>query len=324
MWKGLSPEERLHWDNEALKEKARYLAEKAAYTGPWQVPHKRAKKDPTAPKRNPSAFLLYSQERRKELKRTNPGLKNTVISQILGQDWRNASEEDKRPHIEREVKERDQYKKEMEEWRKKKALLKKQEQKIISVKVETDLNQNIVENANPRPDYVEHNLFQQTQEAADCYEHSSGQYAAQMMAGYGGPQPAMPPHHGQYTDRYHEPIHLNLQGHHNRQDQCSQMYAQDVHHNSPLMQQPIEQSPGHYSQNQKPGQAPQSIFYEDWGHDMNSCRDDHDAYSSGGNSNLQPSQTLEHHRHESYSPYHTGSYDNAEYEPVPILKVQND
>lgn len=121
MWRNITPEEREHWDKEALKEKERYLAEKAAYTGPWQVPHKRAKKDPSAPKRNPSAFLLYSQDRRKQLKLTHPGLKNTEISQILGKDWRAASEEDKRPHIEREQKERIQYKIEMENWRQKQA-----------------------------------------------------------------------------------------------------------------------------------------------------------------------------------------------------------
>lgn len=34
MWKALSAEDRLHWDNEAVKEKQRYLVEKEAYTGP--------------------------------------------------------------------------------------------------------------------------------------------------------------------------------------------------------------------------------------------------------------------------------------------------
>ena len=34
MWKTLSAEDRLHWDNEAAKEKQRYLAEKEVYTGP--------------------------------------------------------------------------------------------------------------------------------------------------------------------------------------------------------------------------------------------------------------------------------------------------
>lgn len=48
--KTLSTDERAHWDDVAAKDKERYMAEKQSYTGPWQVPWKRAKKDPSAPK----------------------------------------------------------------------------------------------------------------------------------------------------------------------------------------------------------------------------------------------------------------------------------
>jgi hypothetical protein len=44
MWRTLPVEERAYWDDVAAKDKARYMAEKATYTGPWQVPWKRAKK----------------------------------------------------------------------------------------------------------------------------------------------------------------------------------------------------------------------------------------------------------------------------------------
>ena len=44
MWRGLPAEERAHWDEVAAKDKQRYMVEKASYTGPWQVPWKRAKK----------------------------------------------------------------------------------------------------------------------------------------------------------------------------------------------------------------------------------------------------------------------------------------
>ena len=44
MWKTLPPDQRAHWDDVAKKDKDRYMAEKAMYTGPWQVPWKRAKK----------------------------------------------------------------------------------------------------------------------------------------------------------------------------------------------------------------------------------------------------------------------------------------
>jgi hypothetical protein len=50
MWKDLGLDERTHWEEVASKDKERYMMEKAIYCGPWQVPYKRARKDPTAPK----------------------------------------------------------------------------------------------------------------------------------------------------------------------------------------------------------------------------------------------------------------------------------
>jgi len=47
LWRSLPVEERSHWDEVAAKDKERYNAEKAAYSGPWQVPVKRVKKDPS-------------------------------------------------------------------------------------------------------------------------------------------------------------------------------------------------------------------------------------------------------------------------------------
>ena len=43
MWKQITPEERRYWDDVASKDKERYMLEKSLYTGPWQVPYKRAK-----------------------------------------------------------------------------------------------------------------------------------------------------------------------------------------------------------------------------------------------------------------------------------------
>ena len=55
--KSLSTEDRAHWDDVAAKDKERYMLEKASYTGPWQVPWKRAKKDASAPKRPVSDMI---------------------------------------------------------------------------------------------------------------------------------------------------------------------------------------------------------------------------------------------------------------------------
>jgi hypothetical protein len=44
LWRSLPAAERARWDDVAAKDKQRYMVEKATYTGPWQVPWKRAKK----------------------------------------------------------------------------------------------------------------------------------------------------------------------------------------------------------------------------------------------------------------------------------------
>ena len=50
IWKHMGTEERAKWDEIAAKDKERYLKEKASYSGPWHIPNKRTKKDPSAPK----------------------------------------------------------------------------------------------------------------------------------------------------------------------------------------------------------------------------------------------------------------------------------
>jgi high mobility group protein B2 len=119
-WKALSDRERREWSERARLDKDRYNAEKSLYTGPWQIPSKRTRKDPSAPKRPMSAFLFYSQGKRKELKDVNPGLKNTEISRLLSERWKSASDDERLPFIEREKMERDVYIQDIAEWRKQK------------------------------------------------------------------------------------------------------------------------------------------------------------------------------------------------------------
>jgi HMG (high mobility group) box len=117
MWKGLSMEERAVWDEIAFQDKKRYLTEKSQYTGPWQVPWKRVKKDPSAPKRPMSAFLYFSQGKRTEIKKERPEIKNTEVSRVLGEMWRSLSDEERAPYVERERNEREVYKVAIAEWR---------------------------------------------------------------------------------------------------------------------------------------------------------------------------------------------------------------
>ena len=90
------------------------------YSGPWKVPSggKRAKKDPEAPKRPMSAFLDYSKTFRSQVIRDNPHVKdNKEISRILGDMWRNASEEERKPFVEKELRKRAHYNDNIKQWR---------------------------------------------------------------------------------------------------------------------------------------------------------------------------------------------------------------
>lgn len=109
-WKKLSPRERAYWDEEARNDKVRYVREKAEYKGPWNIPKRRAKKHPMAPKRPMSAFLKFSQKTRKEVKMNNPDMSNTDVSRLLGEMWRNASARTRAPFVEEELRERANYK----------------------------------------------------------------------------------------------------------------------------------------------------------------------------------------------------------------------
>ena len=95
------------------------MREKDLYKGEWIIPKRRAKKHPHAPKRPMSAFLKYSQVTRAKVKAANPKLSNTDISSLLGEMWNNAPHSERAPFLEKELKERNEYKQRVKEWREK-------------------------------------------------------------------------------------------------------------------------------------------------------------------------------------------------------------
>lgn len=158
------------------------MVEKASYTGPWQVPWKRAKKDPSAPKRPMSAFLYYSQGKRALLKKQHPEMKNTEVSRLLGEMWRNAAEGEKRPHIEKEKEEREKYKVAIAKWRKEAEEKQKAQQKAQSEWVE---------------------------QAVSAAAHAPA--AAHPNPSYGDPyavHPHAPPHHHHPAGHYYQHPHM--------------------------------------------------------------------------------------------------------------------
>jgi hypothetical protein len=65
--------------------------------------------------------------KRAVIKKQNPDLKTTEISRILGMMWKEASEEEKQPFIEREEVEREVYKAKMNEWKRQQEEMQDQE-----------------------------------------------------------------------------------------------------------------------------------------------------------------------------------------------------
>jgi hypothetical protein len=87
-----------------------------SYDGPMQIPNKRHKKIGGKPKRAISAFLSYSHQMRNSLRSQHPGLKNSELCEKLAERWLEASEEEKRPHLNREYQDRERYLQEMKKW----------------------------------------------------------------------------------------------------------------------------------------------------------------------------------------------------------------
>lgn len=60
------------------------------------VKKKGMKKDKNAPKRPPTAFFLFARDHRPVIKSANPGAGVTDVAKLLGADWQNLSEREKK------------------------------------------------------------------------------------------------------------------------------------------------------------------------------------------------------------------------------------
>ena len=66
------------------------------YDEPMGKKRKRGEKDPDAPKRPGSAYLLYQNRIRKEMKETHPNLTYKELLNEIGKSWAGMSDEDKK------------------------------------------------------------------------------------------------------------------------------------------------------------------------------------------------------------------------------------
>jgi len=112
-WKDLPDEGRSKWLELGRLDRERYEREKLAYKGPWKIPDV---KHPNAPKRPCSAFLAFSNERRRAIVEGNPHLNSTQISSALSKMWKESPEDVKQMYREKEAREREVYKEQRTVW----------------------------------------------------------------------------------------------------------------------------------------------------------------------------------------------------------------
>ena len=116
-WKNLTDEERAPWIEMGRKDRERYEVEKAAYTGPWKVPATTsATVAQGAPKKPMSAFLAFSNQRRKALATENPHLTGMQISTLLSKMWKECPTDVKQSYRDTEARERAMYKRDRAAW----------------------------------------------------------------------------------------------------------------------------------------------------------------------------------------------------------------
>lgn len=105
-WTAMADADKVSYVNMAQKDKARHDAEMVNYVPPPpQLIEKgrkggklRFKKDPNAPKRPLTAYLIFTNEKRPALSANNSGLKLSEIAKKIGLMWGAMSDHDKLPY----------------------------------------------------------------------------------------------------------------------------------------------------------------------------------------------------------------------------------
>jgi high mobility group protein B1 len=121
-WNALSDKEKKTYNEKADKLKAGYEKDLKAFTDAGGVVQARksktaekAKKDPNAPKRPLSAYILFSMDERPRIvKKLGKDAKVTEVTKALGEVWQTLSDEKQKPYQEKAAKAKKEYMKELE------------------------------------------------------------------------------------------------------------------------------------------------------------------------------------------------------------------
>jgi HMG (high mobility group) box len=120
-FKELPEKEARKWAKKAEGDKGRYQDEMKDYV-PTEDPDggkkgKKAKKDPHAPKRNMSAYFLYSIDARPTVKDENPDASFGDIARLISAKFKNLSDKERKIWDDKAVADKERYNAEMEEYK---------------------------------------------------------------------------------------------------------------------------------------------------------------------------------------------------------------
>jgi hypothetical protein len=120
-FKQISAEEREKWDKLAREDKERYQREMEDYEPPSddeeEVTKKKRKKDPNAPKRNMSAYFLFSQEIRPSIREENPQATFGEIAKLISAKFKLLDTEERAKYDKLAVEDKERYQKAMRVYR---------------------------------------------------------------------------------------------------------------------------------------------------------------------------------------------------------------
>jgi hypothetical protein len=119
-YKALSEKELKKWTKKAEQEKIRYQEEMKHYVPIEEEggggKKKKAKKDPNAPKRNMSAYFLYSIFARPQVKGDNPSASFGDIARLISTQFKELNDKERKKWDKKAVDDKERYQREMGEY----------------------------------------------------------------------------------------------------------------------------------------------------------------------------------------------------------------
>jgi len=120
-FKQITPDEREKWDKLALEDKERYQREMEDYEPPSddevEVTKKKRKKDPNAPKRNMSAYFLFSQVIRPTIREESPSATFGEIAKLISARFKGLDTDERGKFDKLAVEDKERYQREMRVYR---------------------------------------------------------------------------------------------------------------------------------------------------------------------------------------------------------------